>query len=72
MASSTVRLNNTHVGLPIGDEVDPEYVPHGLPGWVQLIQDKGPTVWTQNLQNRKILVRNDYMQQMLPRNTNPH
>ena len=61
-SSSTVSLNNTHVGLPIGDEVDPEYVPHGLPGWVQLIQDKGPAVWTQNLQSRTTQVRDDYRQ----------
>ena len=49
MASSLERVNKTHVGLPVRDEVDPEDVPHGLPGRVQLIQDKGPTVRTQNL-----------------------
>ena len=66
MASSTgtvsLKRHKTHVGLPVGDEIDPEYVPHGLPGWVQLIQDKGPTVGTQNLQNRTSEVKDDTRQ----------
>ena len=39
---------STHVGFPVGDEVDGEDTVERLPGGVELVQDKAPAVWAQN------------------------